>query len=138
MAAAPVFVGTPKVGLGQILNATGTANVTILTGGASGSKIVSLVVTSDDTSSRIVKVHITRGGTSYVLTAVTVPIASGTDGSAASVNLLNSASLPGLPVDNDGQRYLLLTDASDTLTANCTTTVTAAKILNIVATYGNF
>jgi hypothetical protein len=133
----PVLVQTPKLGLAQIVNADASNKKTVVTAGANGSKLTALTAASDDTSARVVQVIVTRSATDYVLASVSVPAASGTDGTAAAVNLINSAILPGLPVDNDGQRYLFL-ESGDTLAVKSTTTVTAGKTVSAAANFGNF
>jgi hypothetical protein len=133
----PVLVQTPKLGLAQIVNADASNKKTVVTAGANGSKLTALTACSDDTSARIVQVIVTRSATDYILASVPVPAGSGTDGSAAAVNLLNATILPGLSIDNDGQRYLFL-ESGDTLAVKATTTVTAAKTVAIAAGFGNF
>ena len=86
MATAPIYVGTPKIGVVQCLPADTTTAKTVYTAGASGSKLVSLVATSTDTAARIFTVAIVRSAVSYPVTTVTVPITAGNDGTTASVN----------------------------------------------------
>jgi hypothetical protein len=133
----PVLVQMPKLGLVQILNADASSKKTVVTAGANGSKLTALTASSDDTSARIIQLIVTRSATDYILASVSVPASSGTDGTAAAVNLLNPTILPGLSVDNDGQRYLFL-ESGDTLTVKSTTTVTTAKTVSIAAGFGNF
>ena len=133
----PVLVQTPKLGLVQILNADASNKKTVATAGANGSKLTALTTSSDDTSARVVQVIVTRSATDYILAAVSVPAGSGTDGTAAAVNLLNATILPGLSVDNDGQRYLFL-ESGDTVAVKSTTTVTTAKTVSVAAGFGNF
>lgn len=135
--ATPVFVQTPKVGVVQIVNADASNSKTVITAGANGSKAVSVTVVSDDTSARILTLRITRSATNYPICAVSVPASSGTDGTTVAVNLVNSTILPGLPTDNDGQRYLFL-QSGDTLTVVSGTTVTAAKTITLTAVYADF
>jgi hypothetical protein len=137
MAIAPIFVGTPKVGVVQILPADTTTAKTLVTAGSSGTKVVSLTATSTDSTARVITVSLVRSATAYVLTTVTVPITAGTDGTTPSVNLLNTSIFPGLPVDNDGQPYLFL-QSGDTLTVASTVTVTAAKAISFTSVVGDF
>lgn len=134
----PVCVQTPKASVQQILNADASGWKTVVTGGTNGTKVTGLMLTSTDTSSRIVQVAISRGGTHYIFGTVTVAITAGTDGTTAAVAVFSSSLIPNLPVDNDGQPYIFLSDASDTLDISSTTTVTSGKILNAVAVQGNF
>jgi hypothetical protein len=137
MATTPFFFSTPKPSQVNVVNADGTSAKTIVTGASSSSsiatKITALTVASDDTSSRIFKISKVRSATSYFLCAVTVPAGAGTDGSTGSVNCFSTSVIPGLPVDNDGQAYVMLA-SGDTLTATLSTgSVTAAKTVSFIA-----
>lgn len=123
-----VTVQTPKNGKVQIANGDAQAQKTIYTGGAAGSKVTGLLLQSTDTSARDVQISITNGGTSFPLGTVTVPIGAGNAGTVPSVNALNSAQLPGLPLDSDGNPYIFLI-SGDTLTVSSLSTVTAAKLI---------
>ena len=137
MATAPTFVGTPKIGLAQILPADTTSAKTVVTAGASGSKITGIVATSTDTVARVVTLSLVRSAVSYPLGAVTVALASGTDGVTPTTTFLGTTLLPGIPVDNDGQPYLFM-QSGDTLTVASAVTVTAAKAVAVTAVYGDF
>ncbi len=139
VSATPVFPQTPKHGLVQCVNADGTNKKTVITAGSNGSKVLSLLGASDDTSDRTFLVYVTRSGTSYLIGSCLIPDLSGTDGGTdPTVNLLNSTNIPGLPVDNDGQRYLLL-QSGDTLDVALTTgAVTAGKTVHFSSNYADF
>lgn len=125
---------TPKRGLAQILPADTTTLKTVITPGADGAKVTSLNACSDDTSNRIVQVVVTRSAVDYLLGSAVVPTLAGTDGVVPTVDLL---TLLPLPRDNDGQKYLLL-ENGDVLKVKSTTTVTAAKTINVAANYASF
>ena len=127
------FPQNPKNGNVQILPADASALKTIYTGGANGSKIVSLIVTSSDTSARDVTWGITTAAIFYPLGTVTIPITAGQINSAPAVTLLDLSKTPGLPIDSDGNPYIFLTSASYTLQIKALTTVTAAKEIDINA-----
>lgn len=136
----PVFTQTPKIGLVTCVNADGTTAKTVYTAGSNGSKIVALTATSTEVNpnNRTFTVSITRSATAYTLVTVTIPFGSGTDGSTAAVDLLNSTILPSLPLDNDGQKYLFL-QSGDTLTVALTTSaVTAGKTVTFAAIAADF
>jgi hypothetical protein len=134
--ATPVFVQTPKITPITIVNADASNQKTACTAGSNGTKVTALFATSDDTSNRVIKVSLTRSATSYLMAAFTVTTLAGTDGSTDTVNLLDPASWPGLPIDNDGQAYLLL-ESGDTLTVASTTTVTSGKTVTVTCISGN-
>lgn len=137
MATQPVFVGTPKNGKVQIANADASNNKTVVTAGSNGSKVTALQLQSDDTSARDVRISIVNGGTTYPLGVVTVPIGAGNSGTVPSVDALNSAQMPGLPRDSDGNPCILLV-SGDTFVVNALTTVTTAKLITATAIYGDF
>lgn len=138
MATTPALIGAINVGLAQIVAADTTTKKTVLTAGASGSKVVSLVAATDDTAAENLQVWIKRGGTYYLLGTVNVPLLSGAGaaGAVAAVDLLNATSMPGLPLDNDGQHYLLL-KSGDSLEVSAMATITAAKTTHLVAMGGD-
>lgn len=134
----PVFIQNPKAGPVSFSNSdSANTKKTLVTSDADGTKVVGIIATSTDTSSRVAQLWLTRSATSYLLGSVAVPTLSGTDGVNPTVNLLNTTDLPGLPVDNDGQPYFLL-ESGDTLQVSFTAQITAAKNAYVTAVFGNF
>jgi hypothetical protein len=122
-------IKTPGV---SFVNADGAANKTIVTAGVNDSVVKSIMVTSSDTAVVNLKVSVSDGVTSRIIGVVAVAIASGTNGAAASVDLLNAASLPGLPLDQNGKRILPL-QAGYLVQVAPLVAVTAAKNVDVVA-----
>jgi hypothetical protein len=122
-------IKTPGV---SFVNADGVANKTLVTAGANDSVVKSIMVTSSDTAVVNLKVSVGDGITDRVIGAVAVAIASGTNGAAASVDLLNAASLPGLPLDQNGKRVLPL-QAGYLVKVAPLVAVTAAKNVDVIA-----
>jgi hypothetical protein len=137
MATAPIFPGALKTSTARIQNSDSTNLVTVLTPPTTGSKVVAIMVTSDDTSARDLQLVITKSGVDYPIGTTTIAITAGTIAATAAVNMLDTAKLPGLPVDRDGQRYLLL-ESGAVLKAKVLVAVTAAKFVNIVALHSDF
>lgn len=127
------FPQSPKNGNVQILPADASALKTVYTGGANGTKIVSLIATSNDTSARDVTWGITVAATFYPMGTVAIPITAGSINSAPAINLFDLNRTPGLPLDSDGNPYIFLASASYTLQIKALTTVTAAKEIDISA-----
>jgi hypothetical protein len=134
----PVFVQVPKNYKVQILPADASNLKTIATGGTNGSKVSAIMVTSSDTSARDVTWGITTGGTFFPLGTVTIAITAGQVNSAPAVNLMDLSKTPGMPLDGDGNPFVFLSSASDTLQIKSLTTVTAAKEIDITAIGGDF
>ena len=133
----PIFVQTPKQGIASFVNADGTTKKTIATAGTNGTKVTAVTAASTDSATRVVTLWLTRSAVSYALTAASLAITSGTDGTTPGTNLMGSTLWPGLSVDGSGQRYLLL-QSGDTLQASMVTAVTAAKEIDVTATYADY
>lgn len=134
----PTYAKQPRLGLVQIANGDASANKTVVTAGASGSKVVSLLASSTEltANNRDVQVSVVRSATVYILATVSVPFSAGfTTAVTAPINLLTS--IPSLPIDNDGQRYLFL-ESGDTLVVASLTTVTSGKIISVHANFSDF
>jgi beta-xylosidase len=138
--ATPVFVQTPIVTPQSFVQGTDAAGTykTCYTAGANGSKIVALVAsTTDGTTGHLITVAITRSATNYVVCNVNCPLNAGNDGTVAAVDLLNATINPGLPVDNDGQKYIIL-KSGDTLSVTFATALTAGKTIYVTAIGADF
>lgn len=128
---------TPKLGLVQIANADASNLKTVVTAGANGAKVSSLMLSSSDTSARDVTWGISRSGTFYPLGTVTVAITAGQIAATPAVNAFALTPCPGLPLDNDGQPYVLL-QSGDTLDVKALATVTSTKAITAASTFGDF
>jgi hypothetical protein len=133
----PIFIQAPKNTQITIVAADASAQKVVCTAGANGSKVIGLILCSDDTSARVIQMVIKRGGTSILIGSVNVPTLSGTDGAAPSVNAIGGVYMPGLPIDSDGNEFILL-ESGDTLEIKSLTTVTAAKTISATCIFGNF
>ena len=134
----PTFVKTPNNGLVQISTGTGTANVTIYTGAANGSKVIALNATNQSSGTANIRFAITNGITTYIIGEANIPLSAGFVGGATpSVSLFSAGVAPGLPVDSDGNPYLILKSSADTLTAAAESTIVSG-IINLVAIVGDF
>lgn len=107
-----------------------TVSQLIFTAGSNDSDVKSIIVSSDDTAAINLRLYVTRSGTDYLIGTVNIPISAGVGGTVVAVDLLNSTSIPGLPLDNVGKRYIPL-KTGDTLRAAALATMTAGKTCNI-------
>jgi hypothetical protein len=137
MASVANLPSAPKLGLVQIANADASNQKSVLTAGAGGAKVTAVFALSDDSNARLITLSVLRGGVNYPISTTSVAANSGTDGTASSVDLLASVRSPWAPVDNDGQKYLLL-EASDVLQVKSGSTVTSAKAVTVGAVGANF
>ena len=130
----PVYAITPKTGVGLIAASSNTVTLgsntnsaTIFTASASGSRIYSLMASTDDTTTVNVFLFIYRGTTVQPLGLVNVPLSSGnTNAARFPVDILASANLPGLPVDVTGGPYIEL-GANEVLKCGALANLTASK-----------
>ena len=128
----PVFVQLPKITPVSFVNADGTAKKTLVTAGTDGTKVLDGTITSTDTAARNVQLWLTRSAVSYLIGTVAVAIAAGSDGTTNGVRLLDTTLIPGLPLDHDGHKFILL-QSGDTLQVNMLVAVTATKEVDVVA-----
>lgn len=136
MAATSSFINTVKDATIRIQNSDATNLVTVLLGASSGQRIKSLMITSDDTSSRTLQFTKSIGGVDYILGEIPVAAGAGTDGATVAVNGLDAAKMPGL--QSDGINRFMDLASGVSLKAKTKTTLTAAKIIYITAEYGDF
>ena len=77
---AATFARQPRHGLAQIANADASGQKTVVTAGASGSKVTALYASSTDTSARVIAISIVRSATTYLLASPTVVLRAGDPG----------------------------------------------------------
>jgi|SRR5882757_1950285 len=135
--ATPIFPQTIVNSIAQIQNSTAQALVTLVTGGANGTKIESITATSTDTSARDVALWITISSVNYLLTTISIPATAGSVNNIISVDMLRSSQFPSLAFDTNGNRYIYIANGS-VLSVACLTTVTSAKLLQFFAQGGNY
>lgn len=136
--ATPVFVQTPKNWKFQLVNGSGTTAQTLITCGSDGTKVVGMWATSTDTSNRTVEVILTKGGTDYLQSSTTVPLASGTDGGGTPTAwMMHPSAWIGLPTDSDGNRFFYC-ETGDVVKVRAQAAVTAAKVIDVTAVGANF
>lgn len=136
LTATPVFVQTPRSWKIQISGTPGTTPVVFATP-AAAMKITGCWAYSTDTAARSVRLDIVRSATAYTqnIVAVNTPVA--TPGTNIPVNLLANTNFPGLPLDSDGNPYILL-ESTDTLQAAANAQLTAATFISITCNAADF
>jgi hypothetical protein len=118
-----VLNGTTIGTLGSNVN-----GVTIETAGSYGTRIISLIASTDDTVTVNVFLYILRGGSTVVpIGLVNVPLSAGNTNAARFVtDFLNGTNIPGLPLDNTGRQYIPLI-AGDVLRASTLANLTSGR-----------
>jgi hypothetical protein len=102
----PVFVQTPKITPQNFVQGTDAAGTfkTIYTAGADGSKVVSITVTTTDTTAaHDLTLALTRSAVDYIIATTTI---DGTGDTFVEGGFM--PSIQGCPTDSDGQRYIHL------------------------------
>src|SRR5205823_3452436 len=113
--------------------------VTVYTGGANGSKVVALYLTTTDATAHVVTCVLNkngaRGGGVALTTSTTKPgFASG----IPAINLMSPTNWPGLSLDSDGNPYVYLSSASDKIDCRFATALTSGTLLGLTAIGGDF
>jgi acyl-CoA reductase-like NAD-dependent aldehyde dehydrogenase len=123
----PIHPGVPVNPPATIVNADSTNKKTIMTAGENGTRLDSLHICSDDTSSANLNFYLTVGGMDHFIGQVAVPAGSG------------AGSTPwqeGLATLNGNAAMVLA--AGTTLKVSAAVAVTAAKTVTVIAFGGDF
>jgi hypothetical protein len=99
----------------------------LFTAGANGGPLRAIIATSNDSAAIDVKLYKHVGGVNYLFATVRVATLSGTNGAAASVNLLDNTAIPGLQLDANGNRVLPLPAGAE-IYAGCLVTMTTGTL----------
>lgn len=128
----PVYGITPKTAVGTIPNATAagtlgttTNAITVLTAGSNGAIVDSVVASTTSTAAVNLFISIVDSAGTGVrpIGIVNVPLSSGNVANTLAVDVLNSAVLVGMTVDQNGKRIIRL-GASETLRVAVLATLT--------------
>jgi hypothetical protein len=137
MAVTPNSLVMPQTfvrGVGVITNAMANNYASILTGGADGTKVVSLIGTSTDTVDH--QILVTQQVVANFWLAITlVKAGAGHVWNVPSVNMLQL--ITGLPRDNDGQPFLYL-ESGASLIARAMVAAAAGTEIKFYAIGANF
>lgn len=136
MSANPTLISNVRDFPAKIVNADGTAKKTIVTPVAAGTRLKSLIVTSDDTVQRTLQLVKTISAVDYILGEVDIPVGAGTDGATNAVDFFAGTRLKGL--QTDGISKWIDVASGTTLSLQAKVAVTAAKTIYIVGEGGDF
>lgn len=133
----PTFVKTPNWGATQITTGTGqNVLVTVYSGGANGSKINGLIAVSIGTTNPFdILWGVSSGGTFFNYGISLIPANAGASDTVPTVNLLSNANIP-LPVDSDGNAFVLLPSSAYSLQAksnSASSQWTASAVMQVIA-----
>ena len=125
------FTQNIKLAAAKILPADTTSLVTLYTAGTDDAVVKAINVQSTDTAARVVQLWVNNGSADFLIGAVNIPLRSGDNGTAATIDLLGGTLMPSLPYDSNGKRILPL-PGGYILKVNSQATVTAAKEITFV------
>jgi hypothetical protein len=124
----PIFELTPFMKGDTLDDGDTTVAITLITGGTNGTRIDSLMCSTNDTAAVNLRFYVDNGGADLYLGVVLLPIGSGY---TTVVRVEAMATLaPGLG-------YLVLQSASE-LKVSCLATMTAAKLTTVIALGGDY
>jgi len=136
MSSSPQFIATVKNPSVSFANADTSNFKTVLAAGSLGSRIDALIGTNTDTSNAyVIQLAVQISGVNYIVGEVTIPIGSGTNGSAKSVAVLNSTDIPGLAYTENGALYLA---SGSSLMAKSKTTVAGSNTVQLLGIAGDY
>jgi hypothetical protein len=114
------------------VNADSTTLKDIFVAGTNGSVVKNIAACTNDTSTNNVQLYFHDGSTAYLIGTIAVATLSGTNGTAASINLLTSGLLPITKYDNAGNKVIAL-ESGQKIQAGVIAAVTSAKTLTITS-----
>jgi hypothetical protein len=124
----PIFELVPTVAGAQFTDADTTAKKTIQTGGANGSRVDAIAVSSSDTAAVNLAFYINNGAVDLYIGVVNAPIGSG---------YTTVVRVEAMTILSPVLRYLVL-PSGYILKVACVATMTAAKVVNVVAIGGDY
>lgn len=124
----PIFELAPFLKGDTLDDGDTTTAITLVTGGADGTRIDSLMCSTNDTAAVNLRFYVDNGGADLYLGVVLLAIGSGYT-TVARVEAMNTLS-PALG-------YLVLPSASE-LKVSCLATMTAGKVTTVVALGGDY
>jgi len=102
----------------NFVNSDGVAFKNLYTAGNNDSDVYSIIAASNDSSVRAFQLAIQRSSINYPLGTISIPTgAGGTSAAVPSVDMINSTSVPGLPVNGAGKRYISLRSGENLVVA---------------------
>src|SRR6266403_2345007 len=124
----PIFPQTISDWSTILVPANTTNTVVFVTGGANGTKVETVVATSNNVTDLALNLWVNNGGADTLLASILVAANSGNNSNPAipSVNVLGSNQLPGLATDPNGNKYIYVASGT-TLKVSSNVAVGAGK-----------
>lgn len=133
----PIFPQVIKSDSVQILPADTTTLKTLYTADADGSLIMGILVSSTDTANKDIAFYITVSGTDHLLGTLQIPLNAGNTNAVPLVSVFSHSQFANMLKDVNGNSCLYLGSGA-VLKVKALTTVTAAKIIDVMIQGGDF
>jgi hypothetical protein len=135
----PIFPQTIANWSTVLVNANGTSTVNFVSGATNGTKVESMMATSNNTSDLALDLWVNNGGSDTLLASILVVANSGNNSNLAipAVDVLRSSQLPALPYDSNGNKYLYIAYGTN-LKVSANVAVASGKVLGVWAAGANF
>jgi len=122
-----------------LVNAAVTTTTNLVQGGTNGTKIETLVATSNDTIDHLVTFSLNVGGQITQLCQVNVPANSGNLVALSMINLFGNTQFSWLPQDANGNKYLYLANNACSLVISANSAnATAHAVVSISGQAANY
>lgn len=129
----PIYPQTVQTWAQQILPADTTTKKTLVTAGTNGSIVESIGLTNTDAAAAYaIQFFVNNGTFDALIATVNVPLSAGNVTAVAAVDFLRNGASPICVTDANGNLTIVL-KAGYVLKISSTTTVTAAKEVDVVA-----
>lgn len=136
MAAAASFIATPKTPVLGFANADGTAFKTLMTAGALGSRIDSVIAsTTDAANPYVLQLAVQVSAIDYIIGEVLIPAGAGSNGTTKSVAAISSLNIPAL-ANTESESLFLAAGAS--LRARLKTPAAGSTFVQLVGIAGDY
>ena len=107
----PELITQPQNGKATTTDVSADIGAFLFIAGPNGSKVFAIIATSTDSIQHDVNISIVSALGSFPVTELgtaSVPAGAGQTSAVPPANLLTAANFPGLPLDSDGNPYILL------------------------------
>lgn len=88
----PIFPDVQNVGTKKLTNADGTTIVALFTGGADGSMVDDIIITSDSAAAHDLQIWLNDGAADILLGTVEIPIGAGNTSGVVTVSALSGGN----------------------------------------------
>jgi len=133
----PFFPQALHSGVLQLVAANTTNTVNVIVSSTNGTKIESIIATSNDTIDHALTISMNIGGVNYLMANVNIPANSGSIVGTPPVNVLGNVAFSGLPSDPAGNRYIYVAN-NGSITVSSNSAISSNKVVNVIIQAADF